>query len=142
MEPSSRGEEWQIQETEMRMLRLGLILLLCCVVAPDSARAGDPPGMKCRPAVVVRVHPGPAWKQFAGNVPVHLKFLREQMAAGHMLYGGPFEAGDGGLSIFDSSDLAQVDGWMASDPVVAKRIVTVEMHLWKMCAPPSKKSGS
>ncbi len=116
----------------MRALTIGLTLAFAVWALADDEPA--PEGMTCRGTIVVEYHPGPNVEKFAEHVGGHLDYLRTQMKAGTVLYGGPFEDGRGGLSVYSVTDLNEVDALVRTDPLVANKVVTYSMRHWRMCS--------
>lgn len=117
----------------MKCVAAGLIVL-GCAFGVGAAHQTGPDWMDCRQTVVVRYHPGAKWADFDKHVAGHLAFLRKQMEAGELLYAGPFEDQKGGISIYRSSDLAELDRRIRQDPAVAHGVVTYSMSTWRMCS--------
>lgn len=121
----------------MKTLLLGLTLG-CAVWALADDRAA-PEGMVCRGTIVVEYHSGPNWEKFGEHVRGHLDYLRTQMKAGRILYGGPFEDANGGLSVYALTDPHEVDALVHTDPLVANKVVTYSMRHWRMCSLDNKQ---
>ena len=71
-------------------IRMLLAALVVCGGLALAVRGQNPPGMTCDDVTVVQYHPGPQWKAFGIHLGGHLAFLRKTMAAGDLLYAGPF----------------------------------------------------
>ena len=112
---------------------VGLIAVFCLA---GSSRA--PEGMVCQQATVVTYHAGPHWDAFAKHVDGHLAFLQKGMDRGKVLFAGPFVSDKGGLTVYDMTDLTEVDTLVGQDPLVANKVVTYTLKSWSMCSPAEK----
>lgn len=121
--------------TIVTKLALALTLTLT-LTAPAAADEGfsTPPGMACEDAVLVRYHAGPRWADVGTVIAQHLDFMRAQMRAGRILFGGPFYE-SGGLDILRGGDLAAASALVETDPLVTRRVVTYSVEKFWMCRP-------
>ncbi len=117
---------------------LTLVVTLMIAVAVTVA-AQAPEGMICREVTIVTYHAGSHWDDFNKHVNGHLEYLRTNMKSGRILYGGPFVTNNGGLTIYDSTDLASVEAMVRMDPLVVNKVVTHTLNKWRMCRPDEDK---
>ena len=83
--------------------------------------------------VVVIYRPGSRWQQGTEfrkqpGIMEHVGFLQEQFKGGTLKAGGPFLDDTGGLSIFETSDIAALKLDVESDPTIVNGLMTFEMH--------------
>lgn len=126
-----------MKKTIVTKLALALCLAAALGAAPPAAHAdgfSTPPGMSCEDAVLVRYHAGPRWSEVGTVIAAHLDFMRTQMRAGRVLFGGPFYE-SGGLDVLRGADLAAAAALVEQDPLVARRIVTYSAERFWLCQP-------
>lgn len=107
-----------------------------------SLQPKAPPGMEGQDVTVVRYYSGAKWSDFDKYVDAHLNFLRKGMESGKLLYAGPFADDTGGLNIYNTADLAEVDRLVRQDPLIEKGVVTFSMQTWRMCKLAEKKPAA
>ena len=122
--------------TMVAKLVLSLAAALGLAVAAPPAHAdgfSTPAGMRCEDAVLVRYHAGPRWADVEQEIAGHLDYMRAQMRAGRVIFGGPFYE-SGGLDVFRGADLAAVAALTETDPLVAHHVVTYSVERFWMCS--------
>ena len=120
------------------LMTLGVLGFIVAFSAAGSSQ--DPEGMLCHRATVVTYHAGAHWDAFAGHVDGHLAFLRNGMEQGKILFAGPFVGDKGGLTVYNMTDVAEVDAFVAQDPLVANKVVTYTLKSWRMCSPAKQQA--
>lgn len=118
--------------------RIAFLCAVACVgaVAPPAGADGfsTPPGMACEDTILIRYHAGPRWADVQSEIAAHLDFMRAQMRAGRVLFGGPFYE-SGGLDVVRGSDIAAASAIVDTDPLVAHHVVTYSAERFWMCRP-------
>lgn len=115
-----------------------LLLAALAVAGVVGVMAGDvpaPEGMVARQVMIVEYHDGPNAEAFTQYLQGHLDYLRVQMKAGKILHAGPFEKISGGIAIYTVTDPRELDVLVNADPLMANKVVTYSMRLWRMCSP-------
>ncbi len=133
-------------KTRTIVTKLALTLCLAATLATASPAAhadgfSTPAGMSCEDAVLVRYHAGPRWSEVGTVIAAHLDFMRAQMRAGRILFGGPFYE-SGGLDIVRGADLAAAAALVENDPLVAQRVVTYSAERFWICRPAAERGGA
>jgi uncharacterized protein YciI len=62
----------------------------------------------------------------------HLAYLDEQRVKGRIFANGRFADGWGGMVIYQSESLAEVQEWVENDPYVVHQARRFEIHEWEM----------
>ncbi|WP_068504407.1 YciI family protein [Paenibacillus kribbensis] len=62
----------------------------------------------------------------------HLAYLEEQRSKGRIFANGRFADGWGGMVIYKSESIDQVQEWVENDPYVIRKARRYEMHEWEM----------
>jgi uncharacterized protein YciI len=85
------------------------------------------------PYFAVLYKPGPTWdfsRHFheQENIGDHGAFLAGQHEAGLLLFGGPFSDDAGGLSVFQSESIQQLEAILKADRSVSSGLLIYEIH--------------
>lgn len=82
------------------------------------------------PRVIVRVGPGPSWKEgLPEDQPgwgAHAEFIDDLIERGHFLMGGPWTNRLGSISVWEGMDAAEVLDVIQDDPFVQNGVFEIE----------------
>jgi uncharacterized protein YciI len=82
------------------------------------------------PRVVLRLGPGPAWKEGLPEDQLgwdeHAKFVDDLIDRGHFVMGGPWVDRPGAMSLWEGMNAEEVRNVMESDPFILNGVNTIE----------------
>ena len=85
---------------------------------------------------VADYRPGPAWRpdEPTSRQPLqeHLEYWLERAAQGHVVMGGPFHDGTGGLVVLAVADQREAVQLVADDPAVREGVLVAQTHGWNV----------
>lgn len=90
------------------------------------------------PVFFVLFHtPGPRWADGAGfreqpGVENHVQYMADQLAAGSLIFGGPFLDDSGGMMVLRADSREQAVAIAEADPTVANGLLRVAVKPWMM----------
>lgn len=122
-------------------MKLSLIILFLVAISTiignnDLKEIDKKSGKKEKPIFCVLKHtPGVNWKegvpfQEQPGVEEHIKYMRQQLANGFLLMGGPFLDNSGGMMVCRTSDIAKAKEVAEADPCVISGLLKVEIKQW------------
>jgi len=126
-----------LTDLKMRNPYLSLIIPLLCVLVQPLAAQTPVPAAKPKQFIYVlhlvpRLHDDKAWTaEDKAAVDRHLANFKAAVRSGQLILAGrTMESGDKtfGIAIFEAVDEAAARKFMETDPAVAARVMTAELH--------------